>query len=216
MPESPFADPFFDKTKFLQYLVAALSLFFISTRVLHIHAGHIFALLLCLVLWFHLERQPGELQTLYTTLDSKLAALGNPSHFYMDANVINFFYSIFRWRDKNAQNFDEAVASVNNVLRIHSDAEKPLLRPVDSYDVARDQATAALNLMHGFVYSIDQPLLIDKLKVMLTRLQQLLERHLVKIQERCAPNDINQHTRYIQPAGPKPNDPQAKDFDLFV
>ena len=185
--------------------------------------GHIFALLACyLIITKMKEIEKVEYLNFNQETDYRLEMLGSPSFFHFDINVINLFFSIYEWRKKNENNFDNAIKAVNNILQIKSESEKPLIRCVDNYDIAFDQSKIAMNLMHGFIYSIDHPLLVLKLKKVLSRLQQLLERYLVDIQKNCESLEkkkptIDVNSRFIEDAiGPKPYDVATMtQFDFY-
>ena len=122
----------------------------------------------------------------------------------------------------NENNFDLAIAAVNVVLQLENDTEKALQRCVDNYEVAYDKYKAAMNYIHTFSYNLEgQPQLISKLKIVLQKLHELLQKHLNKIQANCQvvedakpTRDVN--SRFIEDAhGPKPFDPSAGTFDYY-
>ena len=158
-----------------------------------------------------------------STMDYRIDMLGNPSHFHLDTNLINLFFSIYGWRKLNPSDFENAVKAANNVLRLREDSEKTLQRCVDDYEVAYSQSKLCLNYVHSFIYSIREPLLVKKLKNVLARLQQLLERNLVTIQKHCEEMELAKprrdvDSRFIEDAdGPKPFDPYTAEtsFDIY-
>lgn len=206
-----------------KYVLIALALLFISTRLMKAGPSHIFALLCSYLIIQKLQKQQQEsFSSFNQEMDYRLNILNAPSHFHKDSDLINLFFNIYSWRERNANNFDLAIKAVNNVLRIESDSEKLLVRCFDNYDIAYDQAKIAMNLMHGFVYSVTEPLLVKKLKKVLSRLQQLLERHLVNIQRNCesieaAKGGIDVNSRFLEDAqGPKPYDGATiSQFDYY-
>lgn len=206
------------------YVSIALAILFLSTRILNAGPAHIFALLLGGLIITHLKQQgANETMTFNTEMDYRNGMLSTPSHFYQDTNLINLFFSIYGWRKLNAYNYDAAIAAANNVLQLEEDSENQLERCVDNYEVAYEQSRICLNYVHSFVYSVQQPLLVKKLKAVLARLQQLLERHLVNIQRNCERDELAKPTRdlnsrFIEDAhGPKPYDPytQVTSFDFY-
>jgi hypothetical protein len=209
--------------KNLVYFIIGLVVLFTSTRLIKAGPSHIFSLMLGYLIIVKLREKEKEGNLSFNEkMDYRNELLSAPSHFHLDANLINLFYSIFGWREKNANNFDHAVAAVNNILKIESDTEKDLERCVDNYEIAFDQSKIALNMIHGFVYTLDHPLLIKKLKKVLVRLQQLLERHLQNIRDNCeiteekkATRDVN--SRFIEDSqGPKPFDgDKMSQFDYY-
>jgi len=203
------------------YVLVGLGVLFISTRVLHANSSHIFALLVASGIIYYLQQKKEvSADDIYTSAEYKLKILGNPDHFHFDLNLINLFYSLYTWRSLNENNFDAAIDAVNGVLQIEGDSENVLVRCVDNYDVAADYAKTAMNLMHGFIYSISQPQLITKLEKTLARLQQLLQRHLDKILTNCKSTEakkpsIDLNTRYPYPDGPQPFNPMLTNFDQY-
>lgn len=206
-----------------RYVIIALIVIFTSTRLIRAGPSHIFALACIYIIVTTLQQQESQSTLSFNhKMDYKLDMLGSPSNLHRDSNLINLFYDIYGWRALNANNFDNAIKAVNNVLQIESDSEKPLKRCVDNYEVAVDQRNIAMNLIHGFIYSIDQPILVTKLKKVLIRLQDLLERHLSNIQRNCETLEqkkggIDVNTRFIEDAkGPKPYDgAETSRFDYY-
>lgn len=205
------------------YVVIGLAIVYVSTRVLNAGTGHIFALILGYFLITHLKDiEKKEYITYNQETDYRLELLGAPSHFHLDINLINLFFSIIEWRKKNANNFDNAIKAVNNILKVREDSEKPLLRCVDNYEIAVDQSKIAMNMIHGLVYSIDHPILSKKLKKVLFRLQQLLERHIVAIEKNCQITEskkktIDVNSRFIEDSnGPSAYDgARMSQFDYY-
>lgn len=203
------------------YVFVGLGVLFISTRILHANTSHLFALIVASGIIYYLKtNKETSIDNVYTTTEYKLKILGDPDHFHFDVNFINLFYSIYTWRSLNENNFDSAIESVNNLLQLEGDSENKLVRCVDNYEVAEDYSKNAMNLMHGFIYSISQPLLVTKLKKVLERLQQLLERHLSTFRQNCDIIEKNKpkidlNTRYIYPDGPQPYNPSLSTFDHF-
>jgi hypothetical protein len=186
-------------------------------------SSHIFALLAGYIIIQKLQQQEQEsFSTFNQEMDYRLDLLGSPSHFHKDTDIINLFFNIYSWRERNENNFDLAIKATNNVLSIEADSEKPLIRCFDNYDIAYDQAKIAINFVHGFIYSITEPLLVTKLKKVLKRLQQLLERHLVKIRANCEgiellKDSIDVNSRFIEDSyAPKPYDGATiSQFDYY-
>ena len=207
----------------LHHVIITVFLFFTSTRILSANTTHIFALILIYLVLTRVQAKEAETgMDVNQDMDYKLEMLGAPLYFHVDVNFINLFFDIFGWREKNPNNFDHAIKSVNNVLKLETDTEKPLKRCMDSYEVAFDQGKIALNMMHGFVYVLDHPLKIEKLKKVLTRLQQLLERHLAKMRENCdvlenAKESLDIDSKFVQDShGPKPYDShKMSPFDFY-
>jgi hypothetical protein len=205
------------------HVLIVLGIIWISTRVMRVGLGHIFALLAAYLIIDALRKRERESSLSFNQeMDYRLDMLGAPSHFHTDINIVNLFYSIYGWRERNAYNFDHAIKATNNVLQIEFESGLKLQRCVDNYEVAQDQRNIALNMMHGFIYSLDHPLLVTKLKRVLQRLQELLEKHMVIIQKHCEKfeNDkdgVDIHSRFIEDAhGPKPYDgSKMSQFDYY-
>ena len=190
----------------LSYVATVAVVFFLCTRVFRIRIGHILAMMLCVVIIYKLENeQSADDLDFNTTMEYQLQVIGEPSQFHNDTNLIDLFYNIVAWRDINANNYDQAIDAVNDILQLEQDTMNSTEYCVDNYDVARDKAKFALNLVHGFVYGIDHALLIDKLTKVLGRLQSLLETHLDQIRINCENQEQrkgkpNVYTRYIEDA----------------
>lgn len=221
--EKSFLDTWNTLPSNFRYMVIGLGVLLISTRIIHAGPSHIFAIIAIYFIITRLQQQEtSSTMSFNDEMDYKLDILGSPSNMHRDANLINLFFNMYGWRSRNANNFDNALKAVNNILQIESDSEKPLKRCVDNYDIAYDQKNIAMNLMHGFIYSIDNPLLVVKLKKFLQKLQQLLEKHLLAIQSNCDSLEkdkggIDVNTRFIEDAyGPKPYDGASmSQFDYY-
>ncbi|KAJ3371233.1 hypothetical protein GGF31_003410 [Allomyces arbusculus] len=122
-------------------------------------------------------------------MEFKLEHLGTPSHFHHDSDLINLFYDLRTWRKLNEYNYDQAIVAVNNILKLESEAANLKTTCVENYEVARDMAKLALNLVHGFVYSIEHPLIVEKLERVLEKLQEILAGHLHQINLTCQANE---------------------------
>ena len=205
------------------YIGIALGILYTSTRLMKAGASHIFALMVAYGIITRLkEISTNDTLSINEEIDYRLEILGAPSHFHLDTNLINLFFSIYGWRERNPNNFDNAIKAVNNVLKISEDTEHVLQRCVDNYEIAYDQSKIAMNMIHGFTYSIDQPLLVTKLKKVLIRLHMLLERHIRQIQKNCEITEgkkksIDVNSRFIEDAhGPKPFDGSSMtQFDYY-
>lgn len=207
----------------LQYVIVVVAAVYLFTRVFNVNVGHLLAVIVSgLIIYYLNEEETRESVDFNTQMEYRLTVIGSPSHFYTDTNMINLFYNILPWRSLNPNNFDNAVQAVNNVLKLEEDTVLTKEFCVNNYDVAFDQAKLGLNLVHGFVYSIEHPLLVQKLKKVCIRLQMLLERHLDNIRTYCENHENekgrpNIHSRFIEDAkGPKPYDPQRlSPFDYY-
>lgn len=204
------------------YIIVFLLIVFVSTRILRAKSGHIFALLTAWYIIKNLQEKVDRDDTeFHKEMDRKLEKLGNPSHFYMDVNFITLFYSFYGWKNINNDNYASAIKACNNLLKIESDSEKKLQRCVDNYQIAVSQSKIALNMIHGFIYSVEQKIMVNKLKNILKRLQQLLARHLNKIKENCEQTEsekpnVDVNTGYIQDSDfAKPHDPHVSQFDFY-
>lgn len=208
---------------FVRNVVFILVVVYLTTRTFRITLGHILAFLLCATILYKLQQKEQEDYIDFnTSMSYQLSVIGSPSHFHYDTNLITLFYNILPWRNINANNYDRAIEAVNNILVLEEDTRNVTEFCVDNYDVALEQSRIALNLVHGFIYSIEHQLLVQKLKNVLNRLQQLLERHLDIIRQNCRQKEKNKgrpniYSRYIQDAKTfKPYDPQRlSPFDYY-
>jgi hypothetical protein len=171
-----------------QYLVVTTAIFYACTRLLRVELGHLFALGLATLLVGYMKNADTRAENrFYEDMEARLAALGSPPHLHLDSNLIVLFYEALPWRQLNPDTFDAAILAIDNVCALVMDSEKPLVRPVDSYEVARDFATLSMNLMHSLIYSLDadEPLLTTRHKNLLERLQSLLVKQLKQMQSNC-------------------------------
>lgn len=182
----------------LIYIIITVIVVMLSTRVFTINTGHLLAFFVSGLIVYYLQtsRDQDDLD-FNATMEYRLEALGAPSHFHLDTNLINLFYNILPWRKLNANNFDQALSSVNTVLKIEKDTNQTVEMCVGNYEVAFDNSKLAMNFVHSFVYSIDHPLMVKKLRNVLQRLQQLLERHLDRIRDNCDKQENAKPTRNI-------------------
>ncbi len=214
-----------DRDVSLSYVGLTVVILYLSTRIIKAGTGHIFALLLAGMIIYKLQGKESEtFSSNNEEADYMLRVIGNPSHFHLDVNFVLLFFDVNDWKKRNPNNYHHAIQAVNNVLKIEEDSEKGLKRCPDNYEVAFDQAKTALNLMHGYVYVMSDKLLLDKLKKVLARLQQLLHRHLGKIRGNCRSIEERKPTKDVhsrEPASydldePQPYDPQtSSQFDYY-
>jgi len=202
------------------YIVIIASIFYIFTQVIQARTSHIFSLIVTFFIIKTLrEKSTTEYENFNTDIDYRYELIGLPSNFYMDVNLINLYFSIYKWKNFNPHNYNESIRAVNNVLQIEKHSQK-LSRCVDNYEIAYDQSKNALNMLHGFIYNIEQPQLVAKLKKVLHRLQELLARHLSNIRKNCDTIEknkpkINVDSRFVQDHdGPKAHD-QYSQFDFY-
>lgn len=169
------------------YAVLGVGILFVSTRVVKIDLGHIFALFLIASLLYYVQNvKKKDRKNVFEVIETKIRCIGKPKHFYIDTNAIDFFYDYLGWRKLNPDNYDRCVEAVDNVLRLLLDTEKPLIRCVDHYHTASNFGSVALNLFHGFVYVIHEPILLAKLDKALLRLEGLISRYLKQMKHNCA------------------------------
>lgn len=174
----------------LVYVIVAIIVFFVSTRIIHAGPTHIFALIVLIGIIYKLEKDRlEESLTSNEELDYRSEKIGNPEYFYRDPNFINLFYDILKWKNLNPTNYNNAVKSIDNVLRIEHDTEIGVANCIANYNIANEQAGIAINMIHGFTYVLDHPILLSKLKNVLQRLRELLERHIRLIREYCNKTD---------------------------
>lgn len=200
-------------------LIAIAFLVLLGTK--QINLGHVVALVAAYLVIQRLQKdQTKETSSFIDDTKLKWQAIGYPSHFYLDPNFIILFYDILEWRNLNPNNYDVAVKAINNVLKITEESRQLQYHCVDNYEVAMDQRKLALNMMYGFVHSMDyRKVYQDKLRSVLQRLMVLLERHLDIIRENCknlSDKDVNVKTRYIIDAKTvKAFDPMISSLEPF-
>lgn len=163
-----------------------------------------------------------QVSTFIDEMELKLSAIGSPSHFFMDTNMIVLFYDILSWRKRNANSFDVAIDAVNNVLKLEEQSMMLSEFCVEHYEIAREQRTVALNSIYALTYELEHYTLVrNKLRAVLRRLMELLERHLDSIRMNCANAESKKDkpdvlTRYIEDAkGVKAFDPTINPMEPF-
>jgi hypothetical protein len=203
------------------FVIVGLVVLYFSTRILQAKSSHLFAVLIGGYIIYYLNNESKNSTVSFNaSMDYKYKTIGNPEYFYIDANLINLYFSIYKWKNLNPHNYQESLKAVSNILKIELDSQNKINNCVDSYNIAFDQSKLALNMMHGYIYNIDNPLLIEKLKKVLERLDQLLTRHLKRIEINCDNNEgkkdkVDVKTRYIQDSnGPKPYD-EYTNFNFY-
>lgn len=207
----------------LRNILVSVVVLYLCTRVFRVGTGHLLALaLIVIILWKFQNDYSTDIMSFNETMEYQLRVIGNPSHFHFDTDLIEIFYNILPWRKLNPNNYDSAIEAINNVLILEEDTGHQQMYCVNNYEVARDKAKLALNLVHGFIYSIEHPLIKEKLDRVLERLQRILEKHLDIIQGNCdsqeeAKGGPNYFTRYIEDAKTVKafDDSRMTPFDFF-
>lgn len=200
-------------------LITAALLVLFGTK--NINLGHIVALVAAYLVIQRLQNdQSKETSTFIDDTKLKWQAIGYPSHFYLDPNFIILFYDILEWRNLNPNNYDVAIKAINNVLKLTEESRQLQYQCVDNYEVAMDHRKLALNMMYGFIHTLDyRKVYQDKLRSVLQRLMVLLERHLDIMRENCkklSDKEVNVRTRYIIDAKTvKAFDPMISSLDVF-
>ena len=200
------------------YLVLFLGVIYTSTNILKANISHVFGAVLAFFIIKYLRTQENlSTNNFFQTTDYKYKLIGFPEYFYIDVNLINLYFSIYKWKNLNPINYNESIKSTNNVLMIRALINENNTNCVEQYEIAVEQSKNALNMLHGFIYNISQKQLVQKLNNVLQRLQELLTRHLEVIRKTCDKNkNININKRYIQdPDGPKAHSTNVSSFDQF-
>lgn len=216
-------------------ILVVLVIVFISTRIIKATAAHVFALIACIYVVSRIqEKTTSEREAFFEDLDYRLAQIGSPPHFYMDVNVINFFYDIYLWRAMNPGNYDAAIAAFDQILAIEENSEERAKAKdtssicARSYNQARSAATLVMNMLHGMIYNVAKPIETKALTPMLERAMRLVWKHLAHIRDNCEQSrngDVNVDTVFIdEPGAPDPwnmnnllesNDPGLNAFTVF-
>lgn len=203
-----------------KYAVIGISLFAVLGPK-QFNIGHILAFVLSYLIIQRLQRDAsGKTATFIDDMKLKWQAIGYPSHFYLDPNFIVLFYDILEWRNLNPNNYDIAIKATNNLLQIVEESRKLQYHCVDNYEVAMDQRKLALNMVYGFVHTLDyRKVYQDKLRSVLQRLMVLFERHMDIIRENCKKNtdsNVNSKSRFISDAKTfKAYDPTINNLEVF-
>lgn len=170
------------------YVLIVIGTFYVSIRGgFDVQTKHVFALLLSyMIVRKFSEKDEVTSEDSYNLVQAKLEAIGEPSHFYMDTNMILLYYDMLAWRVLNPDNYEKSKMASNVVLKLLRDSEEPIVFSVHNYQVASEHAAVALNYMSAFELSLPNAQLVKKLKVFVRRLQVLLTKHLRQMRSNCA------------------------------
>lgn len=192
-----------------QLVGSVLAIFFFSTRILQARTSHLFALILSAIVCVFLIRQSSGLkQTYLADMERKYLAIGAPRHMHTDARLVQFFHWLLDWRDVNPDAYDNTVIAVDGLLRVEADVVIGSDHCANDYDVALGLYRSAMNHLHSFIFSLEHPMQVTRLRNALDELRKLLVTHLSVISTTCKGADgITVNTRYIDPLNqPAPYD----------
>src|SRR5215203_4369901 len=100
-------------------VITVAVIFYLCTRVFNIRVGHILALLLSVIILYKIQNdQTNETMDFNTMMEFQLQAIGNPSHFHYDTDIVRLFYNLLPWRKLNPNNYDTAIEAINSVLKL--------------------------------------------------------------------------------------------------
>lgn len=168
------------------YAVVSLGILFLFTRVLHVGLGHIAAIIVIVIVIYIIHTQSTQsLRDFNTELEYRYLTIGQPSAMYISPDLINLFYAINSWSQLNGDSYTKMIEAANNVCQIYLDSENELDNCGENYDVATEQAQNSLNYLQSFTYTLDHPVLLNQLKSLLPKLQNILNSFLVEIKRRC-------------------------------
>jgi len=176
---------------------------FFFTQIQEIKIGHFFAILIATSLIYYLnDRELNDTSTFNQTLMNKLNALGNNyNYLYLDPDMIQLFYSIKDdFGQLNADTYNSALRSVDNLLRIRSDFETVniLDNSYETFQIAEAQGKAAMNYTHSFIHSIsDNKVLYNKHQHLLKRLQLLIQRNLDYMKTKLNNEPLSVKSRFV-------------------
>ena len=88
-----------------------------------------------------------------------------PKYFYLDVGIIEVFSSIQGLREYNVNTYDEIIYHVDDFLKLYYEVFNNEMKSYHkTYDILKDLKLKILNDMHSLVFSLDNELLLDKLK----------------------------------------------------
>jgi len=170
----------------LNIVLTVICVFFVSTRILRAGPSHLFALLVSGALCAFLLRHSSSLKDRYLLdMERKYEAIGAPGNMHLDARLVQFFFWLRDWRALNPDAFDNAVTATDNLLLIEKDVTTGSARCSDEYGVALAMYRAAMNHLHSFVFSLEHPVQVTRLRNALRALQELLLAHVTLIGRTC-------------------------------
>ena len=152
---------------------------------------HVVGFLLGITYVYYLNegKQATSIDRLKTTEIHMEQIIPRPSFFHYDANFIEFAYNMLSYREYNTTAYENMIKAMDNFLEIQIDIENPvLINCAETYQVAVDMKTTALNELHSLSHSIphdDQLVIKTKLENAIKTLQLYLQRHLDEMVETC-------------------------------
>ncbi len=120
------------KENIFSYVVISICILYFFTNVVNIELGHVLALVVTILVLVYLTLYNNEdVEDFNKDLEFKMKSLLSdgtvPSHFYIDADLINLFFNIKQdIAEYNYDSYKNAVQCANIVLRIKYDIERDL------------------------------------------------------------------------------------------
>lgn len=183
----------------VEVLLSIVIITFVCTRIVRPKLGHLLALFLSAVTWYAWQSTTQDSRNRYLQdMERKYDEIGAPANMHSDARLIQFFHWLRDWRRLNPDAYDNALAASDGILRLERDVQTGVSRCDDNYDVALSLYSVAMNHVHSFLFSIDNPLEVERLRNALVALRTLLLSHLSLISATCSSQDTSDHgARYL-------------------
>jgi hypothetical protein len=183
----------------VEILLAVLVITFVCTRIMRPKLGHLLALLLSILAWYAWQSAAQDSQTQYLhDMERKYNEIGAPANMHSDARLVQFFHWLQDWRRLNPDAYDNALAASDGILRLERDVLIGVQRYDDNYDVALSLYGVAMNHVHSFLFSIEHPVEVKRLRNALVALRTLLLSHLSLISRTCSTRDtMDAGARYL-------------------
>ena len=175
-----------------EIFLAVIVITFVCTRIMRPKLGHLLALLLSVVTWYAWQSGAQDSRTQYLRdMERKYNEIGAPANMHSDARLVHFFHWLRDWRRLNPDAYDNALAASDGILRLERDVHSGLERCDDNYDVALSLYSVAMNHVHSFLFSIEHPVEVKRLRNALFALRSLLLSHLSVISASCSSRDTS-------------------------
>jgi len=113
-------------------------------------------------------------------LDAKI--FEGTTNMHHDSEIVELLYSLREYRYYSPANMYKLVHVIDKFLRIVEDMSIGTKYMGESYEIAREYRTKALNTLHSFVYKVPHtPVTIDKFHMAMKQLETLLNNHLDRV-----------------------------------
>lgn len=101
------------------------------------------------------------------------------NYLYLDANMVNLLYSIYDFKKLAPETYERLLEMSDSLLHLRSDFDTGLLTDMtDQYANAEVLASKAINQLHTFIYSINNPTVYSLYNTAFQRFRIIVRRQL--------------------------------------